>query len=397
MKKLFFIPCILGASLLASCSSESELAQGGDSDVLTASQWSHQIANSNVEINLGSGVKGTRASIQNDDDNLFELNGIGLFCLATAKNNVNPNEANISYAEGSTGFKYSVWLNNEEVNAKKDAESNVTNLKWADEGKKYYPTGNWHKYAFYGYYPKQEAGNITYTENQISVSYTNLDGTKDIIYGKAKNDADYAYSAYWFRQEAHANDVPTVAFNHKLVLLDFAIKPGSDKDAAKTMGVTKVEVVKVPTTGSLIIADKETPAYEGVMVFDWENSLQDIALKAAEDAELETEFTEYSVDNTKKALWVTDDEKTIGEGVLVPVPDYDTNNSYRYQIKVTMMDKDGNIFEPEYPMDLVTTDNLEAGHKYKVTMTINGPKEITLNATLTKWVEDNTNIGGITL
>ena len=30
-------------------------------------------------------------------------------------------------------------------------------------------------------------------------------------------------------------------------------------------------------------------------------------------------------------------------------------------------------------------------------MTINGPKEIQLNATLEKWQEDDTTIGGITL
>ena len=397
MKKLFFIPCILGATLLASCSSESELANGGDSDALTASQWSHQIANSNVEINLGSGVKGTRASIESDDNGAFDLNGIGLFCLATAKNNVNPNEAAIDYSQGSVGFNYSVWIDNAEVNAVKNTEDGtVTNLAWADNTKHYYPTGNWHKYAFYGYYPKQTTG-IEYTTDQIQVNFKDLDGTKDIIYGSAKKADDYAYSAYWFRQEGHENDVPSVDFKHKLVRLTFAIKPGTDKEAAKTMGVTKVEVVKVPTTATLIVADKETTANEGTLVCDWNNNLQDIALKTTADAVLDTEFTEYGSDNTEKAIWVTDDEKSIGEGILVPVPDYDTNSDYRYQIKVTLKDKSGTVFEPEYPMDLVTSANLEAGKSYKVTMTINGPKEITLNATLSKWVEDNTNIGGITL
>ena len=80
MKKLFFIPCIIGASLLASCSSESELADNGASDALTSTQWSHQIANSNVEIKFGSKIKGTRAIVESDDQQNFTLTNMGLFC-----------------------------------------------------------------------------------------------------------------------------------------------------------------------------------------------------------------------------------------------------------------------------------------------------------------------------
>lgn len=404
MKKLFFIPCIIGASLLASCSSESELADNGASDALTSTQWSHQIANSNVEIKFGSKIKGTRAIVESDDQQNFTLTNMGLFCLAIAKNNINPNEANIDYTQGSAGYKYSVWVDNAEVKTEKDDVSNKTILTWADGKKHYYPTGNWHKYAFYGYYPKQDAANIIYDNKSVSVMFEDLDGTTDIIYGKAEDlTTPYAYSAYYFRQEGNEDKVPTVAFAHKLMRLTFAIKPGGkDKEAAKTMGVTKVEVVKVPTKGTLILADKDAPANAGYINFDW-NTTADLALKAKTDATgtgegLEPEFTAYDATNKTKACWVKDDEVNIGQGIMIPVPDYDTNPDYKYQLKITLRNKDGQDFEPEYPMDLNTNGvEFAAGTSYKVTMTINGPKEIQLNATLEKWLEDNTTIGGITL
>lgn len=389
---------------MASCSSESEIADNGASDALTSTQWSHQIANSNVEIKFGSKIKGTRAIVESDDQQNFTLTNMGLFCLAIAKNNINPNEANIDYTQGSAGYKYSVWVDNAEVKTEKDAGKNKTILTWADGKKHYYPTGNWHKYAFYGYYPKQDAANIIYDKNSVSVMFEDLDGTTDIIYGKAEDlNTPYAYSAYYFRQEGNEDKVPTVAFAHKLMRLTFAIKPGGkDKEAAKTMGVTKVEVVKVPTKGTLILADKDAPANAGYINFDW-TTTADFALKAKTDATgtgegLEPEFTAYDGTNETKACWVKDDEVNIGQGIMIPVPDYENNPDYKYQLKITLINKDGQVFEPEYPMDLNTNGKeFAAGTSYKVTMTINGPKEIQLNATLEKWQEDNTTIGGIIL
>lgn len=392
---------------MASCSSESELADNGASDALTSTQWSHQIANSNVEIKFGSKIKGTRAIVESDDQQNFTLDNMGLFCLAIAKNNINPNEANIDYTQGSAGYKYSVWVDNAEVKTEKDDGKNKTILTWADGKKHYYPTGNWHKYAFYGYYPKQETANIIYDKNRVSVMFENLDGTTDIIYGKAEDlTTPYAYSAYYFRQEGNEDKVPTVAFAHKLMRLTFAIKPGGkDKEAAKTMGVTKVEVVKVPTKGTLILADKDAPANAGYINFDWndENTLLDLPLKAKTDATgegagLEPEFEAYDATHAAKACWVKDNEVNIGQGIMIPVPDYDTYPDYKYQLKITLRNKDGQDFEPEYPMDLnIGEAQFAAGTSYKVTMTINGPKEIQLNATLENWLEDNTTIGGITL
>ena len=238
--------------------------------------------------------------------------------------------------------------------------------------------------------------------------FEGLDGTTDIIYGKAEDlNTPYAYSAYYFRQEGNEDKVPTVAFAHKLMRLTFAIKPGGkDKEAAKTMGVTKVEVVKVPTKGTLVLADKDVPANAGNINFDWDTpaDLADLALKAKTEATsteqkgLEPDFTAYDETNAHKACWVKDDPVDIGQGIMIPVPDYENNPDYKYQLKITLINKDGQVFEPEYPMDLNTNGNeFAAGTSYKVTMTINGPQEIQLNATLEKWQEDNTTIGGIIL
>ena len=153
----------------------------------------------------------------------------------------------------------------------------------------------------------------------------------------------------------------------------------------------------------LVLADKDVPANAGSINFDWDTT-EDLVLKAKTEATsteqkgLEPDFTAYDETNAHKACWVKDDPVDIGQGIMIPVPDYENNPNYKYQLKITLINKDGQTFEPEYPMDLNTNGKeFAAGTSYKVTMTINGPKEIQLNATLEKWKEDNKTIGDITL
>ena len=79
MKKFFYIPCIIGATLLASCTSDNDFDNTPSPD-----DWSNTVTNSNVEIKLGTGSNGTRSSL-GDANGLFAANGLGVFCLAKDK------------------------------------------------------------------------------------------------------------------------------------------------------------------------------------------------------------------------------------------------------------------------------------------------------------------------
>ena len=65
MKKFFYIPCIIGATLLASCSSDNDFDNTPSPD-----DWSNTVTNSNVEIKLGTGSNGTRSSLGDEMDSL---------------------------------------------------------------------------------------------------------------------------------------------------------------------------------------------------------------------------------------------------------------------------------------------------------------------------------------
>jgi hypothetical protein len=46
-------------------------------------------------------------------------------------------------------------------------------------------------------------------------------------------------------------------------------------------------------------------------------------------------------------------------------------------------------------MEINNTQGFEEGKSYNIRMTINGPKEIEVKATLNAWIEDDTTIGGL--
>lgn len=380
MKKSLFIIPAMTAALLASCSSEGDLTQ----NTLSPSEVAKTIGNSDVEIKLSSGSKGTRSSIESDEEGNFYAYNVGIFCLAKGNMNINPQELPIVWNPSSDEGRYSVWMNNVA------ADVNYNNVNWQDGQTRYYPTGNWHAYSFYGYYPRVEDYNISYnnywngTGGQVTANLT-IDGTQDVIWGKGETDDTNGFSSYYFRQLDHATEVPSIDFSHKLMRLTFSTKAGADAygstESAKTMGVKKIEVLNVPTQLTLVIADSETPENEGTISSMW--SEQDLVLESSDHC--------GGLDST---VWVQDDETTLGQGILIPVP----QSNSTYYIRVTLENKNGELFASEYPMELRNNGTqFEAGKSYKVSMTINGPKTIELNAKLKAWEEDDTTIGEVTL
>jgi hypothetical protein len=362
------------AALFASCSNDDNVS-GGNID--------HNIGNSDVKIKLatGSGAS-TRASIESDEFGTFEANGLGIFCLAKGSLGVNPTELPIDWTPGVEATEYSVWMDNVESDAVYNEDTTSTDIVWTDGITRYYPTGNWHSYRFYGYYPYQSSINATATQRNVDFV---IDGTQDIIWGKTDvSDDSLAYCAKFFRDPIYKDVTPSITFKHKLMRFTFSTVPGVDGNGsiepALKMGIESIAIKSVPTTANLIIADKANKENEGVITFDWNNNLSDFTLLEADDQPLGADY------------WVQSTETRIGGGILLPVP---VDPNFRYYVDVVLKDKSGNIFQPEHPMEIRNSQEFEEGKSYNIRMTINGPKEIEVKATLNAWIEDDKTIGGL--
>lgn len=389
MNKHLWIFGFAAASVLAGCSGDDEtLAPGNE-----AADGGVGVE-APVEIRLSSGAAGTRASLESDAAGLFEADGLGIFCLANGLLNVNPNELPIDWTPSVGGnTNYSVWIDNLEANAvyeKNEADQAVaTNIVWTDGETRWYPVGNWYKYQFYGYYPRVGNGNLEANGTQ-RIANIPIDGTQDIIWGRTTSTDPLAYCAKYFRQADKGDDIPAIAFRHMLMRLTFSCVPGEDAkgsiESALKMGVKSIAIKAVPTTARLVIADSETADNEGTVSYDWNNNVADFLLKDSLDVDFR--------DNH----WVMETETTLGQGILLPVPDASMDAAgYRYLVEITLKDKDGNVFVSEHPIELQNSKAYEAGKSYNVKLTIHGPQEIYLNATLAPWEIDDDNVGGVTL
>ncbi len=389
MNKHLWIFGFAAASVLAGCSGDDETLSPGNE----AADGGVGVE-APVEIRLSSGAAGTRASLESDAAGLFEADGLGIFCLANGLLNVNPNELPIDWTPSVGGnTNYSVWIDNLEANAvyeKNEADQAVgTNIVWTDGETRWYPVGNWYKYQFYGYYPRVGNGNLEANGTQ-RIANIPIDGTQDIIWGRTTSTDPLAYCAKYFRQADKGDDIPAITFRHVLMRLTFSCVPGEDAkgsiESALKMGVKSIAIKAVPTIARLVIADSETADNEGTVSYDWNNNVADFLLKDSLDVDFRDDH------------WVMETETTLGQGILLPVPDASMAAAgYRYLVEITLKDKDGNVFVSEHPIELQNSKAYEAGKSYNVKLTIHGPQEIYLNATLAPWEIDDDNVGGVTL
>ncbi len=348
-----------------------------------------------VEIKLASttGAVTTRGSIESDANNNFEVDGVGIFCLAKTKQGVNPNETDISWAKDT---EFSVVMENVEANVDtlRDASSNLYSaITWADPtAAYYYPTGNWYSYDFYGYYPY--SNNVNWTETERTVTY-DLDGTKDIIWGKATSDETYAYSAKYFRQPANQAKTPEVKFEHKLMRVTFTYEAGPDVEGGDVYGkaegmiIESINIHEAPAQATLVIADKNDKSREGTLIDVWNGAMTTVPLLDKDDLPWAENAYKVELDDLGKPIY----GKKIGQGILLPVPE---DPNFRYSIDVVLKLKDGSkLLSTEHPIELRNGAAYQAGHSYNVNMKINAGKLIELNSTLKAWVNDDTNIGEV--
>ncbi|MGN1262827.1 MAG: fimbrillin family protein [Prevotella sp.] len=416
MNKRFYILGFAALSLLAGCSADEEALVAASENAGENLEAGVGL-NSDVKIRLSSRSNATRSSVESTEGGLFEAEGVGIFCLATGYQNSSTStehpidwmqqiESGLSNNDGkSTSF--SAWLDNEKANAEYGYDAAdmskttpiETNIIWYGSTEEspieyYYPIGSWYNYSFYGYYPYDSGSMLEKTSTTRKVKFT-IDGTQDVIWGKASSAEQYAYSAKYFRQTENAGKVPEMQFKHVLMRITFTSYPGAAADGtitkALTMGVKSITILDVPTQGEMVIADLNTPSNEGIATFDWTDAdiKSDLAMTDPGDATFGNDHWLQSVDNDG----ATPLETAVGQGFIVPVPPSGTT----YYIKVVLEDKSGREFISEFPIELSNSIDYEAGKSYNVRLTIYGPQDIKLNATLEPWTIDTSTIDGIEL
>ena len=360
MKKLFF-GALTMVALLASCTSEDEVVANNnvveDNDL--------------VEIKLGTGSRiGTAVSRAALDQ--WNNTEIGIYALAK--------EVTAWSNDGVTTDQVPVLLENVKGYVQADTNNVQSNVTFEKNKTYYYPRTNGYAYNFYGYYPTGEGITASSNTGNTAISVTGpFDGTQDIMWGKAEV-VDGAYNANYFRTNNGAK-TPDIEFNHLTTRFVFNINAGHDYSAA-FCAVDSINIV-LPTTYTLSVADLASDnSTEGVLTFNTAESAKCAAITYPETNWDPIVLTE-SGGTYQEAKDVAD--------IMVP-----TQESYVFSLVMVNSGEDTEKYIVSTPVSLIAgatgmPSSFEAGKKYAVTLTINGPKEIAVTATLTAW-EDGDNI-----
>lgn len=441
MTNKLFILGLAVVSVLSSCTSDDILAQDDfESEVMDSTNVVVKSSDYEIRLSNNGGSNSMRAILESDENNLFstvDLEGnMGIFCLSYKTMSSSAPTLNWNHSNTNTK-KYNAWLSNVEANARiEDVEiegepTKITRIRWSnngaiDEAKKYYyPMGGWYQYALYGYYPRVDDNQITWTSNS-AVTRMTIDGTQDVIWGKTEitdaQEGDYAYSARYFytKDGLHAGEIPNLEMKHVLTRLRFKVIAGarySETETVEQQGIKilDVSVVDVEENINLTIAQRGAGATEGAVVptgssktdFYLHNANGDVSCKyESPTGESRTSHLVSGLDDNRYSILDSHNEENplylgavldeeganpTGDGILLP-PKGAYTTAGTYSIRVTMTDKTGEIFEHVEPIALEKPEEgFLAGKAYWVQIKVNARKEITLQATLAPWEESGNN------
>ena len=304
MNKYLYILGLVGTALFSACSTSDDLSIGDSSavDMAKESVLIYEAGqNSEVPITLGVGQSRgyTRAPIGDESENptysSFSTEAgkyLGVFCLATDyqtpyKTN-HPIENNWT-ANDETGLI--VRMKNVPATVL-DGDVTFKNSDASADQIYYYPMSNWMKYNFYAYYPRENDSKIEFTSGGSGalVKYITIDGSQDVIWGKAHpekapkvssaNDAEPFCAKYFqLKKDSIANSpnptpgniaalYPKFEFKHLLSQFKFSIVPVDDAawtaiSNADGMSITNMYVSNAISNLQLIVANKANPGTEG--------------------------------------------------------------------------------------------------------------------------------------
>ena len=406
MKYQKLISVFMTALALAACSGDEITELAAEAAAVTDPDMSTTYTEgvSDVEILLSSGASATRAIIYNKKNgnvstDFFDADSLGIFMLATHKTGVNIIAPEVDTWYNPTGETYQahryVWLDNEcaVATAEKTGDDYTsTSINWKDGEVRLYPFNNWYAYQFFGYYPYAKPENISSDSDRRIATITELDGEKDVIWGKSLGYAEdddinrLRYCAKYFRRTNYV--LPELHFEHKLMAFQFQIyglpdfEGTNDYTGAKKMSIVKVQVLGVPSKGYLTVADRIDPENSGTFEAEWGYDLIDSLLvkPIPEEAEFEKRISQTQPDSIIN----------VGNVVMLPIPTGHTVNDTYYVNIVLRINDDVNHTSTLMKSDpiMINHSDYKAGRIYNVKMGIAGPQEIKVNAVLDNWIPE---------
>ncbi len=368
------------ATFMCSCSNEESIPGVQEPEVPGATE-------EKTEIKLGSSTAslGTRAAIKGDGSG--SILGLSVWCLAkgTMVENMSPQEI--------------VWFGTQPENKTccimKNVKANIVGneVRWEDvTTPHYYPVTQFYRYEFYANYPYTTDVIYGTNNNSVSANYT-IDGTQDLLWGRATSDDDYAWSAKYFRHNGGqtTENRPNIVLQHMLTRLVFHVKPGAsvaiegkdenkpedegefDFTAARKMTVDSLQICNAYTKLNLIIADRtRLDMGIGARLSRTEDITDTLLLKGDDGAAV----TPIRVPDfpSQKAQW--------GESIML-FP------SSQYIVRLVLHDDAGRKYISEVPLVLSPKDGttFERGNSYNIAITVHGPTVVTLGASVAEWNE----------
>lgn len=411
---------VASLGLLASCSSDDDLSTGGNGkDGLQ-------------KIKIGMGVQANVAT-----RGTGTVGAVGEKENTWAKQTVNVYMLNKGTLDLAKFGEDPIYENTVLTTPADNASGIATELVKGVAQYKYYPTTKT-AFDFWGYRlddadvtaaeDKEGSENAAAIKSNKFVPYTsgdslligfNIDGTQDIMAGKAVPTEEEInkcggeaniYSAFAARREVH----PNIKFEHLLSRLNFQVLDGkktetTDEDkAVKVTGIT----VKSKATGKLVIAYQgEATTFANVsdqLIVDKDaDAEKDAALlkelkvmKRADGAALTDKLVDLTPVTPKWNNGMAMATQ-VGEALLaIPADKYEITINLEQKVQVkgdknSPTPDDFQTKEYTYNADLKNTVNpekgFEPGYSYNVTITVYGLSEIQITTTLTPW-KDGGNI-----
>ena len=365
MKKYFFT-MMTTAMLFASCSSDDTVVPNNG----TENQEDL------VEIKLGAGsrigtsVAESRAAVDNWDNT-----PIGVYALNQEKSWAT--DAN------STHIPFISTVENAQGLVQQDADNEKNAVDWEDGETRYYPRSGDDKFVFYGYHPYSSTTVPAFNQEgtQLILTGATFDGVTDIMRG---NSGATGYNAKYFRETTPTPENPDITFNHLTTRFNIYIQAGENYETEiDKCGITSL-TIEVPTTYDLIIAGKDAN----------EDEITD-ANAISWGSVFEPKEMHWTVDMPQSGGYVLDD-KTEGSSSATHIAEAMVQPGLGnrleadgelaadpYILKVTFSNGD------DCTVNIVKGTSLangfEMGKAYNITLTVHGPQEIAVTATLTAW------------
>ncbi len=332
-----------------------------------------------VEIKLGTSAVSldTRAAIL--DDGSGTIQNLAVWCMAKDAMAENLDPQSIKWFGTDPENESCVIM----PNVKSTVVANE--VKWDDPNAKYfYPVTQFYRYDFYANYPYTT--DLTHTTNSVTANYT-IDGTQDLLWGRATSNERYAWSAKYFRANGGQTleNRPKLKLDHLLTRLVFFVQPGPavdiegakeedlDFSAASTMTVDTLQIINAYTNLSVNIADFNNLDMDINSRLVRRNSTLGVLNLRNASGSVVDPISVPSLPSLKQQ-W--------GESIML-CP------AQRYVVRLVLYDNTGRKHTSEVPLTLATseTSGFERGKSYKIIITVHGPTSVTLGAALTNWDE----------